>query len=58
MDLNTAKRMVADDQRQSWPDMTDDEAVEYAREVINPHTLDNPESELGRAYALVLSTSA
>lgn len=57
MDLNTAKKLVADDQRASFPDMTDEEAVEYARDVVNPDTLDNPESELGRAYALVLATT-
>lgn len=55
MDYATAKKLVGDDQRASWPEMTDDEAVEYARDVIDPATLDDPESELGRAYALILA---
>ena len=55
MDLKTAKTLVADDQRRSFPEMTDAEAVEYARDVVNPDTLDEPQSELGRAYALVLA---
>jgi hypothetical protein len=56
--LDKAKRLVADDQRESYPELTDEEAVRHARDVVNPATLDEPESELGRAYALVLSTRA
>lgn len=55
MDMNTAVRLVADDQRQSWPDFTDAEAVAHARDTVYRDTLDEPESELGRAYALVLA---
>ena len=54
--LDEAKRLVADDQRQSYPELTDEQAVAHARDVVDPALLDDPESELGRAYALVLST--
>jgi hypothetical protein len=55
MDMTTAIRLVADDQRQSWPNFTDQEAVSHARNTVYRDTLDEPESELGRAYAMVLA---
>jgi hypothetical protein len=56
--LDDAKRLVADDQRKSYPDLTDDEAIRHVCYTVDPDALDDPESELGQAYVLVLRTYA
>lgn len=54
MDVQTAKRIVADDQRQSYPEMTDAEAIQHARNVVNPDEI-NDDDPTARAYRIVLA---
>lgn len=55
MDEQTARRIVADDQRESYPDMTDEQAVAHAVYTINPDEVDDDGTDLAEAYKLVLS---
>jgi hypothetical protein len=55
MDFDTAIKLVADDQRASWPELSDGEAVDHARNTVNPDTLDAPGTRLHDAYLVVLT---
>lgn len=65
MNLSRAIDLVTQDQRESFPDMSRDESVKHARDVISlpgkftPGTveLDDQGDDLSRAYRVVLSAS-
>lgn len=56
-----AERLVADDVRQSYPNMTDDEAIAHARNTVDPTSVhidpegDDSDDELVWAYMVVLN---
>jgi hypothetical protein len=54
MDLAVARGIVIADQRESYPDLTDDELVEHAVNTVDPNQVDegDPTAE---AYLLVLA---
>jgi len=61
MDIATARKLVADDQRQSYSDMTDEEAIAHARNTIGVGDInlgtdwdDADDAHLGAAYITVL----
>ncbi|RAG83809.1 hypothetical protein DN069_20435 [Streptacidiphilus pinicola] len=43
MDLREAAKTVAADVRESYPELSDREAVQYARETVTVESLDNSE---------------
>lgn len=63
MDITTARRLVANDQRESYPDMTDDEAIAHVvnticlpgEEAPGAYPLTDYGDELTEAYRVVLS---
>lgn len=56
MHMTQAEDIVVEDVRQSWPEMSREEALAHARNVVNPDTLDGePGDESFDAYTLVLS---
>lgn len=54
MNLRDAVRLVVEDQRASYPEMTEAEAIDHARNTVDPDNIDDPTSELGMAYRAVL----
>lgn len=57
MNLATAIRIVVEDVRASYPQMTAPAAIEYARDTVNPDTLDHTDPQNGDAWAVVLGAS-
>src|SRR5690348_16530001 len=57
MDLVTAIKIVAQDVRASYPEMTTAAAIDHARDSVNPDTLDHTDPQNGDAWAVVLGAS-
>jgi len=49
-----ATKMVADDTRNSYPELTDEQAIEHVRNTVDPSNIDG-DDELAEAYRLVLA---
>lgn len=56
MDNATATQLVANDQRRSYPGMTDAEAVAHVRNTVSLEMLDD--DRLSEAYRVVLAQDA
>lgn len=54
MEYSQASKIVADDVRQSYPDMTDAEALDHARNTIDPRNIDGDDVN-AEAYRTVLA---
>jgi hypothetical protein len=55
MTVAEAIKIVANDVRESYPEMSDLEACEHARDVVDPRTLDETDPESAEAYRIVLT---
>lgn len=56
MTNDEAIKMVADDTRNSYPELTDDEAIEHVRNTVHLDNVDG-DDELAMAYRFVLQAA-
>lgn len=55
MTLTQARQIVANDTRESYPEMTDEQAVAHAVNTIHPDEIDGDDDPISEAYRLVLA---